>query len=172
MTPAQARSLFAYNRWANDRILTAAAALDTGALTRDLHVSYRSVLGTARHLAWAEWLWLGRWLEGHSQISPNPGDAADLGDLRVRLGAVEQAQRAFVAGLTMADCDRRISYENPPGTTWTYTLGEMLQHLINHSTYHRGQIVGLLRQLGATPPTTDYLVYIDELPASRERRES
>lgn len=165
MTPARAQDLFAYNRWANHRILATAAGLSAEALGRDLRVSYGSVLGTARHLAWAEWLWLGRWLVGQPTVSPNPLDAADLSDLLTRLNALEQAQRTFFQGLTAADCVRAISYDNPPGTTLTYTLGEMIQHVVNHSTYHRGQIVGLLRQLGATPPPTDYLVYIDELGA-------
>jgi uncharacterized damage-inducible protein DinB len=66
--------------------------------------------------------------------------------------------------LTLTD-DRvkaRISYENARGERWEYSLGHMMQHIVNHSTYHRGQVVTLLRQLGQTPPPTDFLVYFDE----------
>jgi uncharacterized damage-inducible protein DinB len=57
---------------------------------------------------------------------------------------------------------RRVSYENLEGVRWEYSLAEMMQHLANHSSYHRGQIAVLLRQLGQTPPATDFLVFLDE----------
>ena len=48
------------------------------------------------------------------------------------------------------------------GQRWEYALGHMMQHTANHSSYHRGQVVTLLRQLGKTPEATDFLVFLDE----------
>jgi uncharacterized damage-inducible protein DinB len=58
--------------------------------------------------------------------------------------------------------NRRIRYVNFQGETWEYSLAQMVQHLMFHSAYHRGQLATMLRQLGKVPPTTDYLVFIDE----------
>ncbi|HYV42997.1 MAG TPA: DinB family protein [Thermoanaerobaculia bacterium] len=56
------------------------------------------------------------------------------------------------------------SYVNVKGETWPYPLHEMLVHVVNHSTYHRGQVATMLRQLGKTPLSTDYLVLLDGVP--------
>lgn len=164
MTPSQVELLYAYNRWANGRLLAVAATLRHELLIRDLGASYASVWGTLGHILWAEWLWLGRWLEPPCTGS-NPLECSELGALRMRWAEIERQQLEFLRRLTAAELDRRISYENPPGTRWTYTLRQMLQHVVNHSTYHRGQVAAMLRQLGAVPPPTDYLVFFDELAA-------
>jgi uncharacterized damage-inducible protein DinB len=75
---------------------------------------------------------------------------------------VESEQQAFLKSLTDELLEKCVSYENLQGERWEYSLAHMMQHLVNHSSYHRGQVVTLLRQLGQTPPTTDFLVFIDE----------
>ena len=78
--------------------------------------------------------------------------------LAARWAELEQEQQAFVAGLTdeqLATTRRVRSYD--------YTLGELIHHLLNHSTYHRGQVVLLLRQLGETPPATDFRLFLTEV---------
>jgi uncharacterized damage-inducible protein DinB len=153
--------LYAYNEWANARLLGAAARLPTALLTRELGSSHASVWGTLRHIVWAEWRWLGRW-QTRAPAGPDPLACQDLAALQHRAGEIASQQRAFLRRLTPVDLERLVSYENPPGTRWTYALGDMVQHLVNHSTYHRGQVAAMLRQLGNAPPATDYLVYLDE----------
>ncbi len=162
LTPSQAQSLYAYDRWANARLLAAASTLPRGLLERDLGLGHQSIWGTLRHILWGHWLWLGRWQQ-RDPTGLSPLACADLAALQARWTEVEREQREFVQRVAPSDLERLISYENPPGTRWTYPLGQMLQHLVNHSTYHRGQVAGMLRQLGAAPPATDYLVYFDEL---------
>jgi uncharacterized damage-inducible protein DinB len=113
------------------------------------------------HTAWGEWLWLGRWRTA-GPCGGNPGDSTGLADLETRWAEIARQQIAVIDGLGATGLDRTIRYENPPGTTWTYALGEMVRHTVNHSTYHRGQVASLLRQLGTAPPATDYLVFLDE----------
>ena len=62
--------------------------------------------------------------------------------------------------------NRRISYINFQGEKWEYNLSQLVQHLMFHSAYHRGQIATMLRQIGRVPLKTDYLVYIDELSSA------
>lgn len=160
LTPSHVQLLYAYNRWANLQLLQAAATLSDDALVRELGASFQSVWGTLRHILWSEWIWLARWEQPRS-TGLNPLECPDLRTLRARWVELERDQLEFLEDLTPVDLERLIRYENPPGTPWTYTLGQMLQHVVNHSTYHRGQVAAMLRQLGSVPPPTDYLVFFD-----------
>jgi uncharacterized damage-inducible protein DinB len=161
VTGDEAGLLLSYNAWANRRLLQASDALPRDLLERDLAASHRSLWGTLLHMAWGEWLWLGRWLTTAAP-GEDPGRSRSLAELEARWAEIARQQMACIDGLTAAALDRPVSYESPQGTTWTYALGEMVRHLVNHSTYHRGQVASLMRQLGATPPATDYLIFLDE----------
>jgi len=157
--------LYAYNRWANARLLDASSLLPDELLRRDVASSYRSIFETLRHIAWGEWLWLGRWQE-QAPAGRNPLFCADLTALRPRWSEIERDQSQFISGLAPLDLDRSVSYENPAATRWTYSLRHMLHHVVNHSTYHRGQVAGMLRQAGTTPPATDFLLYLDAMTSA------
>jgi len=78
------------------------------------------------------------------------------------LNDVDRRRQEFIHDLTDDRLDVRIGYENIKGEHWEYPLGHMLQHVVNHSTYHRGQVITMLRQLGANAVSTDFLLYFDE----------
>jgi len=67
----------------------------------------------------------------------------------------------FVAGITDASLQQPLKYVNLKGQPFEYPLGRAMQHLVNHGSYHRGQVTNFLRQLGAQPVATDLLVYFD-----------
>jgi len=150
-----------YDRWANRLVLDAVARLEPDQFTRAMGSSFSSVRDTLVHAMWAEWLWLERW-EGHSpQDSFDPGDFPTLASVRARWEEIEARRDHFLGRLQSGMEQRRQSYVNARGERWEYALGQMMQHLVIHSAYHRGQVVTLLRQLGAATPTTDYLVFLD-----------
>jgi len=161
MTVPDVLELFRYDRWANGRLLDVVSGLSGEELSKPLGTSHGSVLGTLRHILWSEWRWLGRW-QPAAAGTRDPLEVRDLSELKSRWTAFEAVQQAFLASLRDADLGRVVSYENPPGTPWSYSLAHMLQHVVNHSTFHRGQVVTLLRQLGKKPPETDFLVFFDE----------
>jgi uncharacterized damage-inducible protein DinB len=158
-SPDEVTRLFAYNRWANARAFEGAASLTAEELSRSIGGSFTSVLGTLTHLVGAEWVWLERW-HGRSPRAL-PSDFTSVKDLRERLTAVEEGQKAVLAGLTPERLASKITYVNFAGQTFAYALGEAMVHLVNHGTYHRGQVATLLRQLGKKPLSTDYLLYLD-----------
>jgi uncharacterized damage-inducible protein DinB len=129
-------------------------------------VSHGSLRGTLVHTLWSEWIWQRRWVGESPKERFAEGDFPDVAAIAARWGVVHRAQRDFVAGLTEERLATRIAYENLQGERWEYSLGHMIQHVVNHSTYHRGQVVSLLRQLGRTPPMTDLLAYFDVTPPS------
>lgn len=159
------RDLYAYNRWANRRILDAAARLDPASFTKDLGGSFPSIRDTLAHVLGAEWVWLSRWRGESPTGLPSEWDLSTLEALRGRWAEVERDQRALVDGLAEEDLGRSIAYRNTRGDPFENTMGQMLRHVVNHSTYHRGQVVTMLRQLGAGAVGTDLIQYYRERAA-------
>jgi uncharacterized damage-inducible protein DinB len=157
------RRLFDYNRWANLRYLEAAEDLSPEDGARDMGSSFPSVIRTLAHMLGAEWVWLERW-NGSSPTSFPDLDALDsVAAVRARWDNLWRDQLAFLDACEAHDPRRSISYRNMSGTPDERPLDELMRHVINHATYHRGQLATLLRQLGRTPPPTDYVRYLREL---------
>jgi uncharacterized damage-inducible protein DinB len=159
------RELFEYNYWARDRQLQACAAITQEQFLRPMGSSFSSLRDTLAHLVAAEWVWLERW-RGHSPTAVEAQEySADkfptLGAIQERWGAVERGVRGYLATLNEEMLIRPLTYINTQGETWTYPLWQTLLHVVNHQTYHRGQVTTLLRQLGAQAPAIDYLVAHD-----------
>jgi len=153
------RRLYDYNRWANLRLLDAAATLSETQFTTGVTSSFSSLRDTFAHIIGVERLWAQR-CNGERQAGwPEWMKEATAARLREELDQVRDAQQALI---DTADLERRVNYINFKGEEWEYSLGEVLYHVANHSNYHRGQVVTILRQLGAAPPATDYLIFIEQ----------
>jgi uncharacterized damage-inducible protein DinB len=151
--------LFDYNAWANRTIFDAAARLPEEQYFRDLKSSYGGIHGTLCHIVWAEQLWLHRWMGKPNPAVPQGTDLKSLADVRRRWDAVE-AERGGLLGSFNENRLAETKLVRPSnGGEYVHTYRQMFRHFINHSSYHRGQIVTLLRQLGATPPSTDLILY-------------
>jgi uncharacterized damage-inducible protein DinB len=163
MTRDDIQLLYEYDRWANNRVLRAASALSNEQFTRDLRGGFSSVRNTLLHIIAGEWGWLAYWREA----SP---DAAFLTDLRKRRDAlfhpqafphvaavrskwaeVAKEQAEFVSRQTTESLEKML-----PFRTTQASLAHLMQHVANHSTYHRGRIALMMRQLGAEPVATDF----------------
>lgn len=156
------RQLYAYNRWANRRILEAVTGLPDDDLACDLGSSFPSVLATLAHLLAADWVWLRRWYGESPDGVPEEWELSSLEDVRSRWDDVEAERSGLLATLDDAALDRVVDYRTTAGVPYTSRMDEMLRHVVNHSTYHRGQVVTMLRQLGATPPATDLIAFYRE----------
>jgi len=162
MSPlATLRELFEFNYWARDRQLEACAALTPEQLTRALGGSFASVRDTLAHLMLVEWIWHERWQGRSPRAAPSYEEFPTLESVRGRWRKVERDVRGFVDALSDNDLARPVAYTNIKGEPWTYPLWHLLHHLLNHQSYHRGQVTTLLRQLGATPAAIDLLLYLD-----------
>ena len=109
----------------------------------------------------AEWIWLERWRGNSPRSLPFALDFPDVGTIRSRWQDVERGQTEFLEALNSDRLGEVVSYVNLKGETFAYPLRRMLQHVVNHASYHRGQITTLVRQLGATPLSTDLLLNDD-----------
>lgn len=162
MTPEDIRALYDYNAWANHRELDAAAQLSQEQFTRQLGSSFSSVRDTLAHICGAEWIWLERF-EGRSPASiPDLAAIQTVDELRAHWAAQEARLLAYIRGLTQADLDRVLEYKTINFGVYKNPLWQSLQHVVNHGTYHRGQITTMLRQLGAKPILTDLMHFYRE----------
>jgi uncharacterized damage-inducible protein DinB len=144
-------------------VFAAAEALPAEQLGASAASSFPSIGATLAHIVGAEWVWLRRWL-GESPTNvpawvPNP----NLADLKAQLAAVEAEREAFLAGLSDSELERVVPYRTLAGQPCSDPLGNLIRHVVNHSTYHRGQVATQLRQLGLKPPTTDLIVYLRQV---------
>lgn len=160
------RELYRYNHWANARVFDAVSGLTREEFAKDLNGSYGSVRETLTHVVWAEWIWLQRWKGSSPQTIFQVTDFPRQDDLRARWSEVVIGQRDFVEVLTPERLLAVVSYVNLQGQRWQYPLWREMYHVVNHSSYHRGQVTTMLRQLGARPVPTDFLVFHDELDSA------
>ncbi|HET7293138.1 MAG TPA: DinB family protein [Vicinamibacteria bacterium] len=168
MTSEDIRTLYAYERWANRRVVAAARLLAAEDFTRSLGTSHDSVSGTLVHILAAKCFWLRLW-RGESIEEVLRRDAeweqarfADLTALEARWSVEDRDLQVFLEGLTDAQLKTRMAYQLDQGQPREFSLAHMMQHVVNHSSYHRGQVITLLRQLGQTPPATDFLEFLRE----------
>ncbi len=152
------RGLLAYTMWADRQVLEALVEVKEEDLDRPLGSSFGSVLGTMTHILAAEELWVSRLLGAPLERLPNVSDYPDLPTLASGFVDFWPQLEFYLAALTEEQVGSEFTWTNTRGETHTAPLRQVLLHLVNHSTYHRGQVVALLRQLGQTPPATD-LVY-------------
>jgi uncharacterized damage-inducible protein DinB len=160
--PEMLRLLYAYNIWANHRLLESCAALSKDQFTRDLGSSFRSVRDTVVHILGAEWLWLERFLGNSPTALPQAAEFPDLASVRERWIELERNLMSFVSLLAAEDLVRVYEFRTTKGVTYPSALWQALQHVVNHGTYHRGQIATMLRQLGLKPNYTDLIYFYRE----------
>jgi uncharacterized damage-inducible protein DinB len=163
MNPDDLRKLLDYHYWARDRALDAVAPLASDQFIRDMGNSFGSIRDTLVHTYSAEWIWYSRWQGDSPTAMLSPSTFADVTSLRQAWMTHEQKMRAFFAPLDEAGIARVIAYKAMSGQATSSVLWQMLQHVVNHATYHRGQVTTMLRQLGASPPKSmDLITYYRE----------
>jgi uncharacterized damage-inducible protein DinB len=162
MSPEEMRLLYEYNAWANRRSLSAAAALTPEQFTKPMCSSFSSVRDTLAHIFGAEWLWLERF-QGRSPSSlPDTTQYPAVASLGERWGEFEPRLLNFARGLTQSDLDRVMEYKTLKFGVYSNPLWQSMQHLVNHGSYHRGQVTTLLRQHGAPAILTDLMHFYRE----------
>jgi uncharacterized damage-inducible protein DinB len=159
MNMKEMTELFDYNLWANNRLFEAAAQIPPEQYVQDLKASHGSIHGTLAHIVGAQKLWLSRWV-GKPENTVLKGDhVRSLLDLIGIWETVSSQTAEFLATLDDQKLQENFTITNTAGKQFTNTFQQMMQHLVNHSTAHRGQVSSMMRQLGIRPPTTDLIAY-------------
>jgi uncharacterized damage-inducible protein DinB len=169
--------LYEYDRWANNRVFSSLATLTREQFVRNLNGSFPSVRDTALHILAGEWNWLAYWkapshdagiladLHRQREILFRSEAFPDLAAVWRKWLEIEREQIEFIERLTDESLCRKYLARDTH-----LSLSHLLQHMANHSTYHRGQISLMMRQLGAEPVATDFHVFLAERELEKEQR--
>jgi uncharacterized damage-inducible protein DinB len=154
------RTMLDYHYWARDRLLEALDPLTSEQFDRDLGSSFKSIRETVVHIYAAEWAWHSRW-QGTSPTALMKSDIfPDVVSVRRAWTEHEANLRAFLEGLGEAGLTRVFEYKLLGGQPGSSPFWQMLQHVVNHASYHRGQVTTMLRQIGAPPAKSmDMIAY-------------
>ena len=151
-----------YTAWATRRLLDTVANLSAEDLARDFKTSDKTVLDTLAHVFAADRVWLAR-IQGNPPvnfISPKIGSYPFFrknGRRSRNVGSNGPLQ------LTDQDVQAKIAYRDLKGNSWEQPLWQILLHVVNHGTHHRGQVSGFLRAMGHNPPALDLIAFYREL---------
>jgi uncharacterized damage-inducible protein DinB len=151
-----------YNLWANKRLIDVMQKLDDEKQNREIPSSFPSIYNTALHIWGAEFLWLQR-----LQLAEQPiyTPYVFTGTFAEACTQWQEASQAFIDFIDKQFDDKALEhvlqYYNSEKQSFKNPVFEVLQHVFNHSTYHRGQLVTLLRQVGVEKlPATDFTAYL------------
>ena len=162
-------ALYDYNEWANGRVIQALRALPAVDYVREMGGGWPSVRATFVHLAGATDAWAERFSGRNVLELPKESALPGLEDAVALLRSAEEKHRSHLKTLTREKLDRPFSWKNLSGEVKTAPFWIVVRHVVNHQTYHRGQISSMLRRLGAAPPATDMVRWGIEVHGSQTK---
>jgi uncharacterized damage-inducible protein DinB len=163
VTIPTARMLTRYTAWANRLVFDAVAALPAGEATKERRSLFRNMVHTLNHIYIIDLIWQAH-LEGreHGYTARNTAEHPPLAELWLKQQAIDAWYIDWSDALPDAALEETVSFTLIGGNPGVMTRGEILLHVVNHTTYHRGFVADLFYQVPARPPTTDLPVYLRE----------
>lgn len=155
---ADIRFLFGYTTWANERLFDASVVLSPEQQIRQVGGSFPSIREGWAHMASADWVWLCRWTGENPRAWPSWASGS-IEEIREEWRRIHRQRDEFLDSVRDEDLTLEIEFTRLNGDVDRARLGFLLQHVVNHGTYHRGQIASQIRMVGAVPPSTDLLRY-------------
>ena len=161
MTQAEAHLHLRYSAWASRKLVEAVGAVPETDFAKPVGVSHGSLLGTLAHVHWADWLWFTRVVEPREQ----PAQTREA--LETVWPELQDKWIAWAEGASDAELNRVVVYKSIlDGQMARTPAWQIVLHVVNHATLHRGQVMGMLRQTGIPPPHTDLMNFYRELAAA------
>ena len=164
----QEQMLTRYNAWANRLIFDAVAALPAGEAEKPRPGVFRNMLHTLNHNYVIDRIFQAH-LEGrdHGYTARNTADYPPLPDLRRAQEEIDAWYLARYDAMPAAQLDEVVNFTFVGGGEGAMTRAQILLHVVNHTTYHRGNVASAIYQVpGCRPPTTDLPVFLRDVPQS------
>ena len=159
-------TLYGYNQWATERVLTAADGLTEEQFLAPGGAGHGSIRDTLVHLINVQRRWLSWWdgccARRSLQSAARPVPPPDLAALRALWEALDRQTRAFVERLGDEEAARDYVNELPNGAEWRMALWQMMLHVANHGTQHRSEVAAMLTHAGHSPGDLDLLFFIQQ----------
>jgi uncharacterized damage-inducible protein DinB len=159
------RMLTRYNAWANARLFAALAALPEGEATKPRATGFGNMVSTLNHAHVVDLIWKAH-LEGvaHGFSTRNTETEPPLNSLAAAQTDLDRWYVDYSDALSDAAHDEVVHFRFVDGGAGTMTRGDMLLHIVNHKTYHRGYVADMLYQAGSRPPVMDLPVFLRDAP--------
>jgi uncharacterized damage-inducible protein DinB len=149
---------FEYSLWASMKILEAVERLPVEVIEKDRGSSFGGILGTLTHVFQADRVWWRRF-NGEALVTlMQPGETFDLARLKTEWPVVLGEFVAWIRAQDDSKFEEKLNWRNLKGEDKTEVMYKILLHVVNHGTYHRGQVITLIKQAGGEVVSTD-LVY-------------
>jgi uncharacterized damage-inducible protein DinB len=163
ITTQTTRMLSRYNAWANKAIFDAVAALPSGEATKERPTLFKNMVNTLNHLYVVDLIWQAH-LEQREHAIPalNSVPHGDLDDLWTAQQAVDGWYVAWSDMLSETAADEIVRFTLIGGNKGEMRRGDIMLHVVNHTSYHRGFVADLFYQVPARPPLTDLPVFLRE----------
>ncbi len=150
-----------FNAWANGKIVEILTKVDENFFDAEVKSSFPSIRKTLHHMWDAEQIWLTRLKGGEATTWPSATFKGGKDELLNGFLADTKNLTAFIADKDRAYLDSKITYKNTKGIEFSNVIEEILFHVVNHGSFHRGQIITMLRELGFKDfPTQDLIAYL------------
>jgi uncharacterized damage-inducible protein DinB len=162
MTLQEIKLLHAFNSWADNRILDAVMAMPADKAMQDMKSSHGSIHRTLVHLVGAEKIWLSRLSGKPDATFLSITEAPTVEALKSIWVAVGFETAKFLGTMTDRKLQETFTMKTLKGDTYTLVYWQAFQHMVDHCSYHRGQVVTMMRQSGVTPPTTGLINFYRE----------
>lgn len=159
MTHAEVETLFSYDAWAMERIFHVVSSLPPEQYSQHLGSSHGGIHGTLVHAVAADRFWLDRLTGKAEPVMMSEKDFPTFSAVRDEWSAWRSEMERYLQTLSDSKLEEMFSHKDSKGNTHSYPVSHVLQHLVNHSTYHRGQVVSMLRQQGVKPVNSDLIYY-------------
>jgi uncharacterized damage-inducible protein DinB len=151
-----ARELIEYQTWRRKKVSNLLLEVDEKIFTQQLTGSFGSLYIILNHLVWAEKVWLGR-VNRDTVATMKP---TDVGGLLEMWKEVNDNWKEVIRAATKEDILREIEYFTYAGGRFSNTVLEIVIHMVDHSTYHVGQMINAMRSFGIEPVSTNYIHYL------------
>ncbi|MGZ5134406.1 MAG: DinB family protein [Flavitalea sp.] len=150
----------AYNTWANQKLADLIQTLPDDVLNRNLPSSFTTIHATLLHMWDAESIWWQRMKLQEVIIAPSRSFNGTTLDVSTSLLHQNKLWATWVKNASLAALEHVFMYQNSRREQFKQPIYQMVLHVFNHGTYHRGQLVNMLRQSGIEKiPQTDFIVW-------------
>lgn len=162
MTAPETRLHIRYSGWASRKLVDAVGQLSPEERIRPMGVSHESLQKTLGHIYAADRAWYSRTVDPSTPVPPL-GEHHTMEALTGDWQELQKKWEAWTDSLADRDLERVFEFKLRDGTAGQAVVWQIVMHVVNHATLHRGQVMAMLRQLGVKPPATDLIYYYREL---------
>ncbi|TAM86930.1 MAG: damage-inducible protein DinB [Candidimonas sp.] len=161
----QLQTLTRYSAWANTLFFSALEALPAGEATKERPTVFKNMVHTFNHIYVIDSIFKAH-LEGrpHHYTARNTPTPPPLAELRQLMETMDQWYIGYASALSARQHDERVRFQFVGGGDGVMSRDEIITHIVNHATYHRGTVADLMHQVPAKPPVVDLTVFLRDVP--------